>query len=153
MGCEHNVVLVAGAGGFVEGVNPTDQSPAYVAGTPPASDSAAYVSASSPCGPTAVARGTGVARLGGIISVSPNPSLHDVRFEYRVTARSHVTLNICDINGRKVVQLVSASLNAGAYEAAWRPSKDHSGRYVSGVYFAQFVADGSAFVKRFVVVR
>lgn len=59
----------------------------------------------------------------------PNPFNPRTTIEYRIPQRSHVILDVYNINGQRVEVLVDEELDAGSYKMQWTPS------LTSGVYF------------------
>jgi len=68
-------------------------------------------------------------------AASPNPFNPSTHIKFDLPEDSHVSLNVFDVLGRKVAQLVSDTYAAGYHSVSW----DASG-VASGVYFARFTA-------------
>jgi hypothetical protein len=65
----------------------------------------------------------------------PNPFNNSTVIEYSLPAAAHVTINIYNLLGQKVVTLIDKSLPAGNHQVRWG-GKDGAGEDVaSGVYF------------------
>ncbi len=65
----------------------------------------------------------------------PNPFNPSTTISYDLTDRSHVMLDVYDVSGRHVRNLVDEVKDEGRYSTVWN-GKDHSGNTVSsGVYF------------------
>ncbi len=91
---------------------------------------------------------TGVAELHGTPTAFaldqnyPNPFNPTTTIRYALPTESKVTLNVFNILGQQVAQLVAATMSAGYYDARW-----DAGGAASGVYFVRIEAsptDGSA---------
>jgi hypothetical protein len=68
----------------------------------------------------------------------PNPFNPTTEIRFDVPERSTVSISVCDVLGRKIVELLNSDVEAGSHSATW----DASG-VASGVYFARFAALGS----------
>jgi len=65
----------------------------------------------------------------------PNPFNPTTKINYSLKENSKVSINIYNIKGQKVKQLVSDQLSTGQHSAVWN-GKDNNGRSVSsGIYF------------------
>lgn len=53
---------------------------------------------------------------------------------------SFVSLNVFDVLGRKVGEIVNGNYAAGYHSATWNPSTSSGQVLASGVYFARFTA-------------
>ncbi|MEO0071201.1 MAG: FlgD immunoglobulin-like domain containing protein [candidate division WOR-3 bacterium] len=70
----------------------------------------------------------------------PNPFSRVTQIRYTLNAECHTLIEICDITGRVVRQLVSSTQKPGRYSVLW-DGKDFSSRTVAnGVYFCRFSA-------------
>jgi hypothetical protein len=66
-----------------------------------------------------------------MISSYPNPMAQTTTVKYRTIEDANVTINIYDINGRKVATLINEKQDAGTYELKW-----DAANATNGVYFA-----------------
>jgi hypothetical protein len=99
---------------------------------------------SVPHGPSAAAR---------FDAPRPNPALGTVRFTFALAKAGHATLDILDLQGRRVRRLAGGWLEAGAQTRAW-DGGDEAGRATpAGVYFARFECAGARVTKRIVRLR
>ncbi|OJW82464.1 MAG: hypothetical protein BGO69_17610 [Bacteroidetes bacterium 46-16] len=85
---------------------------------------------------------TGVQELGlsapiAAMSAYPNPFVNDVTLKYRLAAKTHIVLQITDLNGRLVQVIADEQKEAGEYTAHWNGSN-----LASGIYFARLSAGG-----------
>ena len=69
-----------------------------------------------------------------INSIYPNPFNPMATISYSISQYSIVTITVYDIIGRKLVTLISTSLNPGDYSISWDASN-----YPSGVYLIRMV--------------
>ncbi|WP_370088027.1 Ig-like domain-containing protein [Ekhidna sp.] len=67
------------------------------------------------------------------LSVFPNPLSTKATIEYALSAPSHVALNVFDINGRKVDELINGVQSQGNHTIDWTPKKDLQ----DGLYFVK----------------
>jgi hypothetical protein len=79
----------------------------------------------------------------------PNPFNPSTQIRFSITNQtSFVTLNVFDITGRKVSQLVNEQLNAGSYEVRWDGSK-----FSSGVYYYRLQSDAFTETRKMILVK
>jgi hypothetical protein len=78
----------------------------------------------------------------------PNPFNPSTTIRYSLPDASHVTLNIYDITGRLVEQLVNQNTPAGYHTVTW----DASG-YSSGIYFARMQAGDFVKTQKMVLMK
>jgi photosystem II stability/assembly factor-like uncharacterized protein len=78
----------------------------------------------------------------------PNPFNGQTRIGFTVPIAGHVTIEIFNILGQRVVTLVSQDFNAGDYSAVWDAS-----RMSSGVYLYRIKAGNSVATKKMILVR
>ena len=67
----------------------------------------------------------------GLSQNYPNPFNATTRIEYSLTKASLVTLDIYDLAGRHIAQLVKGNQNAGRYSTTFRAYELASGVYIS----------------------
>mgnify|MGYP001560587399 CR=1 FL=1 len=72
----------------------------------------------------------------------PNPFHSTTRILFTLSKRSKTSLDIIDINGRKVATLVNGVLNSGQYEAVWDGSGSPAGVYFYRLRTEEFMATG-----------
>jgi flagellar hook assembly protein FlgD len=77
------------------------------------------------------------------ISAYPNPFNPETTVRYTLPSRSHVRIDIFDLNGEHVATLVDRDEAAGAFTVAWRGRNDAGASVSSGVYFAKLSARGA----------
>ncbi len=83
----------------------------------------------------------------------PNPFNPSTTIQYSVPRAGDVEINIFDIQGRLVRALVKSNQQAGIHFIVW-DSRGNSGHLVaSGVYLCQVLFDGSALVKKLVLLK
>jgi endonuclease/exonuclease/phosphatase family metal-dependent hydrolase len=82
----------------------------------------------------------------------PNPVARETRFAFDLPHDAPVTLEVFDLNGRRVAEVVAGVLPAGHHEAPWRAVDARGGRLAAGLYFARFVTLGLAESRRLVLL-
>jgi hypothetical protein len=73
----------------------------------------------------------------------PNPFNPSTRIRYEIPEESHITINIFDLLGRIVKNIIETK-NIGSYEMEWNASK-----YPSGIYFVRMTAKSIVSDKKF----
>ena len=77
----------------------------------------------------------GLPDVSGLEQNFPNPFNSATTIAYHVVEPGELSLEIFDINGQRIAELVSGYHATGSYRAVW-DGMDQNGRYVSsGVYF------------------
>ncbi len=70
----------------------------------------------------------------------PNPFNPVTNIEFDIPKYNNVRLEIFDMSGKKVEELVNQNLNAGHYQVQWDASKYSSGAYISKLTTADYSA-------------
>ncbi len=87
------------------------------------------------------------------LSNYPNPFNPTTTINYSLKENSQVSLNIYNIKGQKVKQLVSDQLSAGQHSITWNGT-DEFGKPVSGgIYFYKLKGDGYVRVQKMVLLK
>ena len=83
----------------------------------------------------------------------PNPFNSSTEISFSLPADADVTLEVFDLNGKKVRTLADGRFSAGAHTIAWN-GKDDSGKDVpGGVYFYKLSTDSATRTRRMVLVK
>jgi len=83
----------------------------------------------------------------------PNPFNPSTTIGYDLPDRTHVILDVYDVSGRHVRNLVDEVKDEGSYSAVWN-GKDYSGNTVSsGVYFYVLNTGKRSFTRKMVLLR
>ncbi|MEO7866834.1 MAG: FlgD immunoglobulin-like domain containing protein [Candidatus Eisenbacteria bacterium] len=83
----------------------------------------------------------------------PSPADRTTHFTLKLPSRTEVTVEVLDVTGRRVRELLRAELAAGEHDVAW-DLKDEGGHLArAGVYFVRAKALGERFLRRVVVLR
>lgn len=87
------------------------------------------------------------------VSVSPNPFNPATTISVTVPKRTHVTLSIYDITGRRVNTLVDRTMERGLERIVWN-GRDANGNPVSsGVYFYRVETGGAVTVGKMLLLK
>ena len=78
----------------------------------------------------------------GNVSVFPNPFISMVRFDFDVFATSQVRINVYDITGSLVMQVLDQQLVPGSYSQEVNSEPLHSGLYIYRVQVGESVSTG-----------
>jgi flagellar hook assembly protein FlgD len=81
------------------------------------------------------------------VALSPNPSYKDIAVSFTLTQRAALAIEIYNIAGQHVRQLVHQHMDAGTHNLTWN-GKDEQGRNSSsGTYIFTIRVNGSAISK------
>jgi len=70
----------------------------------------------------------------------PNPFGSQVTFSYFIASRSHVTLEIIDLQGRVAAILIQEVQAPGQHEITWQATDPSGHRYPDGLYYCRLQA-------------
>jgi hypothetical protein len=87
------------------------------------------------------------------VSVSPNPFNPATTITFTVPRRSHVTLSIYDINGRRVDTLVDRMMERGLERAVWNGRDTRGSQVSSGVYFYRVKASDAVSIGKILLLK
>lgn len=90
-----------------------------------------------------------------LFAASPNPIVASdgTTLRFQLPRAGEVTLEIVDVAGRRINQLLNGNLTAGEHAVGWN-GRDDSGRLVpGGVYFQKLTAAGSEQTGKITVIR
>lgn len=83
-----------------------------------------------------------------LCGIAPNPFNPATEVSFRLAHPSSVLLEVYDVAGRRIAELVHGQLDAGAHKVPF------DGRELaSGVYFARLVADGASQTRKMMLVK
>jgi hypothetical protein len=85
--------------------------------------------------------GTGIC-----ISNTPNPFTGNTKISYTVTENSKVEINVFDIYGNKITNLVNEQMPAGTYNLYWDASA-----YSAGVYFCKMKSGDKSVTQKMIL--
>ena len=78
----------------------------------------------------------------------PNPFNPETKIKFGLPKSGIVKLNIYDVSGRVVSELINQNMNPGTFEVTWNGSS-----YSSGAYFYKLEADGFTETKKMILVK
>ncbi len=82
----------------------------------------------------------------------PNPFVSMTSIRFDLGQPGHAAIDVFDASGRRIRRVLDADLPAGANQARWDGTDAHGARVSPGVYFYRLEAEGSAFVRRTIVL-
>ncbi len=83
----------------------------------------------------------------------PNPFNPETTIEFSLTRREYVSLNIYNILGQQVRELVNESLGAGHFRISWDGTDDARNSVASGIYYYQLKTDNSIQAKKMLLLK
>ncbi|MBN2088009.1 S8 family serine peptidase [candidate division KSB1 bacterium] len=83
----------------------------------------------------------------------PNPFNATTTVTYQITGKNHVSINIFNINGALVRNLVNEELNAGYYTVQWDGKNNRNQLVSSGIYLYRLKSDNTIKVKKMILLR
>ncbi len=75
------------------------------------------------------------------IKTFPNPFIQSTQFDFSLKKSNKITLNIYDLQGKLVKQLLHQNLDAGQHSIHWDGTNDLGSKLLSGNYFYHFQSD------------
>jgi hypothetical protein len=83
----------------------------------------------------------------------PNPATSSAALTFTLPRAASVTINVFDVSGRVVSQVVSGDFSAGTHTASWNLLDRAGNRVTRGMYFVRLSADGRVFSHSLIVGR
>jgi len=83
----------------------------------------------------------------------PNPFNPSTTIEYQVPKQTTVKINIYDINGQLVKELLNEEKNTGNYSTVWNGKNNAGNTVASGTYFYQIQSGDFIQVKKMILLR
>ncbi len=83
----------------------------------------------------------------------PNPFNPSTTIHYTIQERSHVTLGIFDVSGRRIARLVDSVQEEGMHEEKWYGWNKEGAVVSSGVYFYKLRAGKKRITKKMILLR
>jgi hypothetical protein len=84
---------------------------------------------------------------------SPNPFRPATLLRFGLYEPLSVRLEIFDIDGRKVAELLDDNLPTGEYSEMWTGRGDRDGQAAPGVYFVRLTAGDTTLTRKIILVR
>ncbi|MEO5617041.1 MAG: hypothetical protein ABIS67_04665 [Candidatus Eisenbacteria bacterium] len=86
------------------------------------------------------------------LRITPNPIVGGTHFEFALDREADVTLEVFDLQGRRVATPILGRLPAGPVRAGWNLRRDDGGTVEAGLYFARLQTLGRTLFSRVTVV-
>lgn len=87
------------------------------------------------------------------LPASPNPIGKWAKIVYQMPADGHLRLDVCNINGQVVKNLIDGQAATGRHEIVWK-SDNNIGKNVSnGIYFFRARVQGETYIQKIMVLR
>jgi len=83
-----------------------------------------------------------------LLQNSPNPFSSSTNIVYNLPKSGHVLLDVYDITGKKIAQLVNENLTTGNHSAQF-----NAGKLSGGVYFVRLTFNSISLTKRMIIIR
>ncbi|MDP8202394.1 MAG: C25 family cysteine peptidase [Candidatus Tenebribacter burtonii] len=84
---------------------------------------------------------------------SPNPFNPETRISFDLMENNYVSLEIYNMKGQKVKQLVSGQLSAGQHSIVWNGKDDNNKTVSSGIYFYKFKTSDYQATKKMLLLK
>lgn len=81
----------------------------------------------------------------------PNPFTSEISFGFTLKENSHVSLEIFDLQGRKIISLLNETKSPGQHQVNWNAGA--SANLPEGVYMARIIAGNHVFTRKIVLTR
>jgi len=86
------------------------------------------------------------------LRIAPNPASGGTHFEFALDREADVTLELFDLQGRRIATPIAGRLPAGPVRAGWNLRRDDGGAVDPGLYFARLQTLGRTLIRRVTVV-
>lgn len=83
----------------------------------------------------------------------PNPFNASTTIDFTLSSESQVELEVYDLVGRKVAQLVTGVQPAGYHQITWDGVESNGRAVASGIYFYRLTAEGQSLTKRMMLLK
>jgi hypothetical protein len=83
----------------------------------------------------------------------PNPFNPTTEISFDLPRNSHVELNVFNILGQRVANLVSGEMDAGSHQISWDGTDSDGGSVASGIYFYRISADDFSSSKKMMLLK
>lgn len=78
----------------------------------------------------------------------PNPFNPETNIKFRTAVTGNIQINVYDISGKLVEELMNRNLAAGEHEIKW-----NAARYSSGIYFCRMTTEKESYMHKMVLVK
>ncbi len=83
----------------------------------------------------------------------PNPFNPQTTISYALPKGAHITLNIYNILGQKVIELVNGNLSPGLHKITWKGRDRKGNRAASGIYVYELKVNGSRLLRKMILME
>jgi hypothetical protein len=83
----------------------------------------------------------------------PNPFNPSTVIHYSIPERSHVTLDIFDVSGRRIARIEDSVQDAGSYQKVWSGYNEDGAVVSSGVYFCRLTSGKNYMTKKMILMH
>lgn len=83
----------------------------------------------------------------------PNPMMDETLISFSLPLASFTVLDILDMTGNTVVELISKNLDAGNYEIIWNGKRSDGTYLAAGTYICRMVANGTTCIIKINIIR
>ena len=83
----------------------------------------------------------------------PNPFNPNTKISFNLPKSSKIKLQIVDINGRGIANLLNNSLDSGTHNISWNGTNDSGVSMSSGIYFIILNVDGNILSQKLSLIR
>ena len=83
----------------------------------------------------------------------PNPFNPNTRISFSLPRLSNVNIQVVDINGRKIRNLLNNIVEPGNHTISWNGTNDNGVNMSSGIYFIILNVDGSILSQKLSLIR
>ncbi len=91
--------------------------------------------------------------LKSYLTAGPNPFNPKVEIKFGLTTGGDVSMDVFDIRGARVRQLVKGPLEEGRHSVVWLGKDDHDRQVASGAYFVRLKTPSKVLTQRLMLVR
>ena len=88
-----------------------------------------------------------------LIGNYPNPFNPETTISFSVATEGNVVINIYNVKGQKVKNLVNGNFNTGMHSIIWNGLSDNGQKVGTGVYFYQMFTNDNVDVKRMLLLK
>ena len=83
----------------------------------------------------------------------PNPFNPSTSITYSLPTSEAVTLNVYDVSGKQIAELVNNNQNPGTYSVTWNGKNSSGENIASGIYFYELTAGSFKSVKKMIMLK
>jgi flagellar hook assembly protein FlgD len=83
----------------------------------------------------------------------PNPFNPQTTISFELKSEGKTKLEIFNVKGQKVKELVNEELGSGRHEVVWNGKSDSNKKVASGVYFYSLTHNDKSIVKKMLVMK